>query len=259
MRQTAMQGTSFRDSKGVYNWKDESYPSATTILKVLDKPALPRWAANSVAEYVVGIAKKIESRELTGKEGLAALLDYDTLKQTPWAFAEKKRDMGSTFHSIAEQITLGHPIAPEAFAEDIRGYIVSFLNWMDDSGAVFEANEFMCLNRAFGYAGTCDGLIKLPNREGLTIIDFKTGKASYREHALQLAAYRFAEVICLQDGSELAMPETLGTIVLLPNPDGSGCKSIEWPVGLAEFNTFASIIPVYKWMQEKITPKELSL
>lgn len=258
-RTARMAGTSFRDSKGVYSWKNETYPSVTTILKVKDKPALPRWASKSVAEFVAAKCLVMERGEMKGPELLTLLKDVDEIKQVPWKYAEKKRDMGSTFHSVAEQITLGNPVSPDAFSEDVRGYIVSFLRWIESTGAVFEANEFMCVSRKYGYAGTCDGLVKFPARDGLTMIDFKTGKDSYSEHALQLAAYRNADFIAMQSGEEIPMPPTEAALVVLPKDDGSGCRLIEWETGEKEMTAFLGLIAVYQWESGKPKQKEVYL
>jgi len=256
-RDKRMHGTNFRDSKGIYTWKNERYPSVTTILKMKDKPALPRWASKSVAEFVKGEAERRNRGEITGAQLMETILDVDRMKSAPWNYAEKKRDMGSTFHDVAEQITLGTPVSPAAFGDDVRGYIESFLLWLETWKPEFEASEFACFNRSVGYAGTCDALVRLNGR--LVAFDFKTGADSYDEHALQLSAYRHAEFIGLQDGTEEPMPETDGGCILLPQPDGSIAKLLEWPTGEAEFRSFSALKTIYDWAQTKPKYQEVSL
>lgn len=249
-RDKRMHGTNYRDSKGIYTWKNEKFPSVTTILKMKDKPALPRWASKSVAEFVKGECERRNRGEITGQQLMDTLLDTDRLKNVPWDYAGKKRDMGSTFHDVAEQITLGTLVSPKAFGDDVRGYIESFMIWLEDTGAEFEASEFACFNREIGYAGTCDALVRLKTGR-LIAFDYKTSADSYDEHALQLAAYRHAEFIGLQDGSELPMPETDGGCILLPQADGTRAKLVEWPTGEAEFKSFAALKTLYDWSQTK--------
>lgn len=246
-----VKGTTYRDSKGIYSWKDERFPSVTTILKMKDKPALPRWASKSVAEYVCEYITRCGEERTPWSEITATLTDTDHLKNVPWSYAEKKRDMGSTFHDVADSILTGIPISAEAFSEDIRGLIVSLKNWLEKSGAEVEATEFACFNREHGFAGTCDALVRL-NGE-MFVLDFKTGKDSFEEHALQLAAYRKAEFIGLQDGSEIPMPETVGGLILLPCPEGGPARLLEWPTGEQEFTAFVGLIDVFNW--SKTRPK----
>lgn len=256
VRDKRMHGTNFRDSKGIYTWKQERFPSVTTILKVKDKPALPRWASKSVAEFVKAECERRNRGEITGVALMERLLDTDSLKNVPWAYAEKKRDLGSTFHDIAEQITLGTPVSPAAFGDDIRGYIESFLLWLEKSGAEFEASEFACFNREVGYAGTCDAIVRL--RDGRVIaFDYKTSGDSYPEHALQLSAYRKGEFIGMQDGSEFPMPPTDGGAILIPQPDGTIAKLLEWPCGDEAFEAFSALRSVYAWDQTKPKYKEI--
>ena len=261
-----MQGTDFRDSKGIYTWvgptgAEERFPSVTTILKCLDKPALPRWAAKSVAEFVKAICEKRNRGEMTGQELMDQLMDTDTLKQTPWTYAEKKRDMGSTFHSVAEQITLGTPVSASVFGGDVKGYIESLLLWLQDERIVeFEASEFACFNREVGYAGTADNLHRRKDDIigiRLFIGDWKTSPDSYIEHALQLAAYAHAEFIGLQDGTEEPMPKVDGACIILPQADGTKAKCVEWAVGDAEFKTFCALKQVYDWQQSKPKYREV--
>lgn len=254
-RARRMHGTNFRDSKGIYTWKEERFPSVTTVLKMKDKPALSRWASKVVAEFVKGEAERRNRGEITGVQLMDTLLDVDRLKNVPWSFAEKKRDMGSTFHDVAEQITLGTPVSPGAFGSDIRGYIESFLLWLEETKAEFEASEFACFNRSVGYAGTCDALVRINGRR--IAFDYKTSPESYPEHALQLSAYRHAEFIGLQDGTEYPMPETEGGAILLPQPDGTRARLLEWPTGEAEFKSFCALREVYAWDQTRPKYKEI--
>lgn len=138
----------------------------------------------------------------------------------------------------------------------MKGYIESFLLWLETTGAEFEASEFACFNRTIGYAGTCDALVRLKCGR-LIAFDYKTSSDSYSEHALQLAAYRHAEFIGLQDGTEEPMPETDGGCILLPQPDGSIAKLLEWPTGDAEFQSFAALKTVYDWDSQRVKYQEV--
>jgi len=253
MRKT-MAGTTFRDSKGIYTWKDERYPSVTTILRNLDKPALPRWAAKSVAEYVAAQCKAKESGQISGADLFAHLQDVDALKGIPWSIRDAKRDIGSTLHQVAEQITLGTPIDPKVFAADIRPYVESFMAWHQSAGVVFEASEMALFNRSHSYAGTCDALVRIGGRP--LVLDYKTSSDTYEEHALQLAAYRHAEFIGMETGEEIAMPQTEGGAILLVGE--TGCRLMEWECSNDEFEVFLALRRIYDWRVDKKQAREVS-
>jgi hypothetical protein len=246
-------GTHLRDSKGIYTWKDERFPSVTTILKVMDKPALPRWASKSVAEYVAAFAERIQAEKIPWPDVHAELTNVDKLKAVPWDYAEKKRDLGSTFHDLAERYAGGMALNPEVFASDVQPLVKSFLKFVEDFKPKWEAMECGVFNREHNYAGTMDTIMHVDGR--LMVVDYKTGKDTYVEHALQLAAYRRAEFLALADGSEIPMPKTVGGAVLLIQPDGY--KLMEWPCDDAEFDAFLSLRGAYDFLGAKPKATEI--
>lgn len=265
LRQQTYRGTHMRDSKGVYTWKDERFPSITTLLKVLDKPALVRWAPKMVAEHVQRIA--VDTRDFVNitvpaeKLGwpvvrqhldtvLSELADADAIKNVPWAYSEKKRDLGSTFHDIAEQIAGGTPINPDVFADDVRPLVRGFMQFVDDEMPEFLAMETGVFNRSIGYACTLDTIVDLPRRKRRVVIDYKASADSYPEHSLQLAAQRFAEFVGLRDGSEIEMPETDGTMILCILPDGY--RLLEWETQRSDLDDIGALVRLYQRNQRKL-------
>ncbi len=251
LRQQTYRGTHLRDSKGVYAWKDERFPSITTLLKVLDKPALPRWASKSVAEYVADYVSRYVPEHKTGwKEVQEHLSDVEKLKNVPWAYAETKRDLGSNLHDIAEQVAGGTPVNPDVFADDVRPLVRGFLMFVEDECPEFLAMETGVFNRTVGYACTLDTVVNLPRRKRTVVCDFKASKDSYAEHSLQVAAQRFAEFIGLRDGTEIPMMETDGAMILLVLPDGY--KLLEWPTDAADLDDVAALATIYRRNQRKL-------
>ncbi len=265
LREQTYRGTHLRDAKGVYTWKDERFPSITTLLKVLDKPALVRWAPKMVAEHVARIATEaidfIDGTVQQQKLGwgvvkthiggvLAELADIETLKGVPWAYSEKKRDLGSTFHDIAEQIAGGTPINPAVFADDVRPLVQGFMKFLDDEVPEFLAMETGVFNRTIGYACTLDTIVRLPKRNRTVVIDYKASADSYPEHSLQLAAQRFAEFVGLRDGTEIPMPETDGTMILLILP--GGYRLLEWPTDKSDLDDISALVTLYNRNQRKL-------
>lgn len=250
LRAKTYRGTHLRDLKGVYTWKDEKYPSITTLLKLLDKPALPRWAAKSVAEHV---REFVEVRVPEGKLQWDAvqryLTDVDELKEVPWKYAEKRRELGSTTHDITEQFALGTPINPDVFSEDVRANVVSYLDFCQTLKPVFLAAETGVINRGVGYACTLDSIMQLPSLFGeeLCIVDYKNAKDVYFESCLQVNAQRVCEIVALKDGSEIPMPDCTRNLVLVFNE--GGWRLFEWPV-LPDAERFIYALRVLYGMKE---------
>lgn len=256
LRAKTYRGTHLRDSRGIYAWKDEKFPSVTSILSQMAKPALTYWAAKMVSEHVADyVTHTVPDNKLPWHEVQSYLSDVDELKSTPWKYAEKRRDLGSTFHDIAERFAGGMEVHPEVFASDIRPLVESFLTWVDENQPEWFAMEAGVFNRTHNYAGTMDTIMMLNGR--MVVLDYKSSKDSYPEHALQLAAYRNAEFMGLADGSEIPMPNTEAGIILLVQEER--CKALEWQCGEAEFEAFLALRRVYDFNKSNLKSKELVL
>jgi hypothetical protein len=260
LRKQTYRGTQLRDSRGIYTWgatgKDEFFPSVTSILSQMAKPALTYWASKSVAEYVARyVTETVPEQKMAWADVQAHLSDIDKLKGVPWEYAEKRRDLGSTFHDIAERYAGGAKINPSVFASDVRPLVEAFLDWVESHKPEWLAMEAGVFNREHNYAGTMDTIMMLHGRP--VVLDYKSSKDSYPEHALQLAAYRKAQFLGLADGSEVPMPATEGGIILLVQE--SGCKALEWECGDAQFEAFLALRRVYDFAKSGLKPKEVKL
>lgn len=158
----------------------ELVPSVTNIIGVLNKPALPRWAAKVVAEQAAAM-----------KASLGNLDDaeiVDMLKAAPWRSSGRAADRGTTIHAYLECRMLG--IDPPEISGEAARYRKAADAWLEDWQPEVVATELT----VFGpdYAGTGDLWCM---RDGvLTVVDFKSSKAIYNEAALQLAALARATV-----------------------------------------------------------------
>lgn len=174
-------------SKRWYAYNGATYPTVTTLLKVLNKPALVGWAARSVAEYA---AKNYKQVYAIAEEDTEAAVDL--LKGTPWRERDKAASLGARVHAIAA--AGGEP-------DDIeRPYVTQWQKFLEDTGAEVVAQERIVVNTVVGYGGTADLILR--NRQGEhVLLDIKTGKTVadrdgqvYPEIRLQLNAYAAADV-----------------------------------------------------------------
>lgn len=182
-------------------WLDgKPVPGVTTLLgKGLPKPALPRWAAKSAAEYVADNLDVLN--QLPDRESIIA-----TVKQSPWTQRDHAAVRGTDVHAIAEELIHGREAAvPEHLADYVDGYV----RWLDLWQPEAILTERPVANRKWWYAGKFDAIVKLPSGERL-LLDWKTSKGVYGETALQTAAYRGGEFYLDDDNTEQPLPEVDG-------------------------------------------------
>lgn len=200
-------------------------PGVTTILgKGVPKAALVNWAANTTADAAVN-----------RWDELGALPVAQRLKELQGArYAEKDRaaNRGTEVHRLAEKLIAGETVqAPE----EIAGHVESCARFLDDFDFKAEHVEFSIASYKHGYAGTGDwiGTVLLPatadvpplweqfrGRRIRLLGDFKTNRSGiFAETALQLAAYKGADVLIDSDG-EQPMPAVDGCAAVHLRGDG---------------------------------------
>jgi len=181
---------------------DTLVPSVTNVIGILDKPALPRWAAKLVAE-----------RAMTLKHSLANMDDnevVDTLKGAPWSKSKRAADRGTDIHAYLEARL--NRLEPEELSDDAVPYKAAADDWFDRVGASFEDVQTEVTLFHPSYAGTTDLIGILDG--AACIVDFKTSKAIYDEAALQLSA--LAGCYTDAEGKPLPWRNPDGTLFEMP-------------------------------------------
>lgn len=194
MSQTDKRKTNRRN--GFYWVKDNPYVSVTTVLSVIDKPALVYWFGKEVFNAVV-LNPELLSDE---REALRA----------PYKINKKAKLRGTAVHKLVEEYKGGNKVDPES--SEFAGYYNAYKDWYDSMKFTVLDHERTVLSHEHRFAGTLDMLIQLPNGEKM-IVDIKTGKDIYDEVALQLSAYKLA---LFEEGVVVSK-----TAVLLLGEDGS--------------------------------------
>ena len=133
-----------------YKYEDRLFPSVTTILGILQKPALPQWAANMTIDYIRENLKEMDTDEKA---------EYH-LKKAKTAFrtmSKKAMDTGSIVHDAIEaflsgakpdDILKGNDKAETAF--------LAFLEWKDSVKLEVVATERALIHPHVEVGGTCD-------------------------------------------------------------------------------------------------------
>ena len=214
----------------------QTVPSVTTILDVLDKPALTRWAAKSVAEFAVA-----------NKQSWIGLPDdaaTDMLKGSPWRTRDKAAATGTDAHSILESFANG--VVPAFLPPGVPPAVVAGLAefWTTHTPKVI-ACEQTVWNSAIGYAGSFDLIAEL---DGVpTLIDLKTSSGVYGTMGLQLAAYARGEEIIAPTGHSQPMPKVDAFAILHVPQNGKKWQLVPMDVTDAEFNAFIMARGLFAW------------
>lgn len=238
----------FDDEKHKYyiNNKDTECKSVSTILSVLNKPALIPWATKLTAEYIrdTGIdAEHLKDEDVRKKASNA-------WKQT----RDKAADIGTIIHSIACDISqevynenfkadeiskeidkivdkhiseIPTPITQEDI-DKIKKGTISVCKFLTDYEVVAVEKFVYALPRnddespyLKGIAGRYDALLKHKETGIYYIADYKTGSGVYAEHYLQLGGYYMLLVSMLElQETKLDLDlEKLGAMVVHINKD----------------------------------------
>ena len=211
---------------------EELLPSVTNVLQALSKPALPRWAARTVAEQAWTLRESIAKLERDEA--------VDLLKGAPWRSSTRAASRGTNVHTLIEAMQIAEQWEDVHVDEVTAPYAVQvekFLTTHDVQTHFTEVTLF-----GDGYAGTCDFVGTIDGK--YVFADWKTGKDLYPEVALQLSALKHARLRVSDDEAH-----TLDTI---PFPDAlvavlfteKGFKVRE----VADcYGTFRSLLDVWHW------------
>lgn len=177
---------------------DAEFFSVTTIIGALDKPALIYWSAEQTALAAVHEAEAWQGLAKRSTDDAVEWLK-DARFRRP-AGARSAAELGTAVHAACEQYALTG-IRPAVDAE-LAPFLDQFDKWLDQFQPEYVATEVTVFNETYGYAGTCDAFLNVGGVR--TIVDYKTSAKSfdkqgkptgpYPEVALQLAAYRHAEL-----------------------------------------------------------------
>jgi hypothetical protein len=242
----------------------KKYPSVTAYLGAIAKPALVKWAANQEREMVSAAAAKLHASltSVISEPSFAmALRERLSSKQAQQIQKETAAAIGTIVHERIEWelrkelglYTKEEPFLPEQLVREDGSVVVhpaavaweAFKKWRDDVKLKPVAIEQRVYSHRWEFAGTYDfkGLV----RDQLAIVDWKSGKALYDEHDVQIAAYREAEV---EMGA--SAPPLHGVLLRLPKTPadpGFETKDVEWDRQEELFVVFRAARHLFKWQQ----------
>lgn len=272
---------------------DATFWSVTTIIGCLEKPALLYWSAEETAKAAVKIHKTLGKR--LKEDGEPETIKW--LRDARFRAGKdhlSNMDLGTVNHECFEQYALtgtrptrtevGDLIRAKGLtaqkAVNAEGAIVwrtldRFAEFLDDFQPEYLATEVTVYSPEYGWAGTADGFAIVGGVP--LIIDYKTSRESYDkkgepkgpypEAALQVAAYRHAEIAAVwrarryehyrrryyllsQQERELAVPPPVvdGGIIIHLSPDRYGVYPVRCDAEIYE--RFLFVQEAARWQFE---------
>lgn len=155
----------------------------TTALNALAKPALVDWAARVTTAYAVDHWDELAQ--------LPPAARLDKIGRARWDTVKEAAVRGTRIHDLGEKVS--HGTAVEV-PDELRGPVDAYARFLDEWDIEIEATETPCCSTKHRYAGTADAWGRIGRTGEKVLLDIKTGKGVYNEAALQLAAYRYADL-----------------------------------------------------------------
>ena len=207
----------------IYKLKSgQRVPSCTTILGILDKPALKRWY------YECG------------------LKGIDPDKQR-----DQAAGIGTLAHYMVECDIKGAKADPEYLAafspadmSKAENSFLAYLDWRKSSKADLQWSEAVMVSEAYGFGGTVDCIGMIGGERYL--VDWKTSSGIYSDYTIQVAAYEYLWEECHPD-------QLIDGVIIcrLGKDDGAfEVKSISSDTRAKAWELFVNLLRVYELKKE---------
>lgn len=170
----------FDEAEHAYTWDGQFVPGVTTILKIIDKPAILGWEKKIMRDYWL-------------KAVSGGRTDFAVIHKESWSASRKiskeAADIGSNVHEYAEAV-LKKLAPPKLETDEAKRGAEAFHKWLDSHTIKLLASERIVFSQEHYYAGTCDLIAEIDGE--YCVGDFKTSSGIYPEMRLQTAAYQNA-------------------------------------------------------------------
>ena len=215
MAETAAASVTLERKGGYYEIDGVFYPSVTTILQVINKPALLGWYAK------------------LGKE------EAERVKQ-------ESADFGKTVHELIRVVLDGGTVDYDKTDEVVGGCLRSFEEWVRLVEFQPLLTEQTVHSKTHQFAGTLDAFGLVYGTPCL--IDWKTSSGVYDEMKLQVAAYDVAI-------KEMALAQPTMHLIVRFDKKTKRCHPQAVTVDDTVFGAFLNAKHLWTWLQEAKRPR----
>lgn len=182
-------GFTFDAATHKYALEGRGLPGVTTIVRVLDKPALLQWAADEALDAISKV------KEPTPQDWEAARFAWRTKR-------DKAGEKGTATHDIVEAYVRewiaewsGNVFGEWVEQTDIDPRVMPFVQWAADNAITFLDCEVVQYSEEHWFAGRFDLLYE--DKGGVWLGDIKTSKGVYPDYFAQLGGY---DIMCTERG-----------------------------------------------------------
>jgi hypothetical protein len=228
-----------------YTWRGVEYPSVTSVRNLAGMPhPLAAWRTNKVIERVLTEKSTLDRMMADGTDP-KALATW--MRQAMTQERDAAANLGTRVHDAASE-----KMRLDQVSSDVAPFLLQYLRWMEDSGIEIVLRERQVWNLTVGYAGTFDLIGVMPKTGQYWMIDLKTGKGTYPEHAIQMEAYARCEFIGNDDVIDVEATDILrqvtGRAVLHLRPEGWTFKVI--PASEKTWIAFRGLLAFARWTHD---------
>ena len=196
-------------------------PGVTTVLGVLNKPALVPWA-NKLGLAGINVGQYVDTLAEIGQLGHAMILAH--LEGTKPDLSEYSKNL----------------------IDKAENCLLSYFEWEKQHKLEPRCCEIPLVSHLYKFGGTPDfnGLV-----DGIpTLLDFKTGRAIYDEYFYQLAAYR---QLIVENELNVDMFPLRGIILQIGRDETEGFSTKEVKTWSREWEIFKACLRIYELKREK--------
>ncbi len=194
----------FNEASHRYKLDGKACVGVTTFLKggLPTSQGLISWQKGQALEYLWAqlVDRGSALSDLTEEELLPYKADlFKKAKLADRGTAQGAADVGTVLHALAEHKARGETMQVVELLDKVRGVekwpqiescFLKYLDWDAQNKGEFLASEQLIASPQYLFCGKYDLLSK---RNGKIVLsDYKTSKAIFLEHKIQLAAYRLA-------------------------------------------------------------------
>lgn len=215
----------------------EPMVSVTTVLKVIDKPALLYWASQSMFRMLVADPTKMSDEKKAIMEALYQPRD-------------KAGEHGSKAHEVIDEEEKGGSYNRATLSPEVNAYLIARDKFIADHPQLeVVLSETIGYSLTEKYAGQIDRIAHNKSTNENWLIDWKTSNGVYKESGLQLVAYKnFEKIEDRKTGKFIDMPK-IDKLVVVHLKNDSTYNLIDF--SSESFDDFKSVKRVYEWSQKR--------
>jgi hypothetical protein len=224
----------------------ESVPGVTSVLGMLPKPFLVPWAAKTAAEAAVDNLSAVNTIAQVDRQGA-----IDFIKGAHSRYTKTRAGIGSEAHDMFERMIRGERVDPDLLPERMLPYYENFREFLETVKPELIRAEDVAWSDEHRYAGSFDALLRIKDDDGTpttVITDWKTGKSTYPEVALQMAAYGNADFLIDPEGNVEPMPPIDAAAVLHITDTQWSFKPVRFDAEV--YSYFLRLREIFDWDRE---------